>query len=454
MRAQARTVAALNKSESHYRQARSILDTLGASSAKRLADIPAAESVRQDILAQTIGYYEQFIDSSNSDPLLRHDVARTRLEIARLTALSSDYDSADKAYHSAWQSLSHTTNDRGNEHRSFKRLENTPSLGDHRRGLVATPAQLTSLQDLLLYIQVLNEWALLASEHGDQSSAQARLQTALEALAQPPLCSAEDRLKLNLARALSHNNLGVVQLRLGQTAQSAQQIKQSIALLKEVPSELLRDAQMGSDLADAFSNLSVLLGQVERYAEAAQAAEQSLALRTTAQPARTIESRSRSAVTYNNLAAFHWQSQRTAEAIIAYERAVDLLEQVIRQAPGRMDAHHRLAITLNNLGMAFITQGATEQAERVLERAETLARPAVAADSSDVQAARRLAGILNNQAVLMRGEQRFTEAEQRLLAAAELLRGIPVAIEQRHANAVQDVSLQIQSNLDNLALPR
>ncbi|MEO8269707.1 MAG: hypothetical protein ABI557_08305 [Aureliella sp.] len=128
MRAQAHTVSALNKSESHNRQARSILDTLGSSSAKRLANIPAAESVRQDILAQTIAYYEHFIDSSNSDPLLQSDVAHTRLEIARLTALSSDYDTAEQAYRSVLPSLSNTT---------------------------ASP------QDLLLLVQILNEWALL-----------------------------------------------------------------------------------------------------------------------------------------------------------------------------------------------------------------------------------------------------------------------------------------------------
>lgn len=449
MRAQARTIAALNKSEDHYRQARSILDTLGASSAKRLADIPAADSVRQDILAQTIDYYEQFIASSVSDPLLRHDVARTRLEIASLTALSSDYDTASRAYRSALESLVHSNGDQTDSQLLGHLSHGAPDAGVRRHFREDLRPLLKSTPDLLLYVQTLNEWALLASEHGDQANAQTRLHLALDALTHHQPNSADDQLKLTLAKALSHNNLGVVELRQGQSAQSAQQIQQAIAMLEAIPKESLREAQLGADVADALSNFSVLLGQAQRYAEAAQVAEQSLAMRLATQPFRASESQTRTAITYNNLAAYHWKAQRGPQAITAYQRAVELLEEVIRHAPGRVESHHRLAVTLNNLGMALVTQDAIGRAEQVFERAETLAQTAVAADPSDVHAARRLASILNNHAVLLRNDQRLPEAEQRLRAAAELLSGLP-SDETQHAQG-QATSEQIQHNLDSLA---
>ncbi len=424
MRGQASTNRALQQSEEHYRQARSIVDSLGSSVAQRLATIPEAESVRQQILSETIKYYEQFIADSNHDPRLSHDVLQTRLEIARLSALSGSYAQAESAYCGVLLPYGLEQQEKGKGASSFS----------------------GSAAERLLCVQALNEWGLLASEHGDQVVAQQRLETAQHILAsQPsrarqqntlidqPLVLAEQR-KATLAQALTYNNLAVVKLRQSQPRDSARALQRAITILRLIPADELRGEGLGGDVADAFSNLSVLLGDAQQYVAATRAAEQSLAVRRHWQPAQAPEYQERTAITYNNLAAYHWKEGRNSQAIDAYQQAAEMLEQAIREAPSRMMTRQRLAVTLNNLGMALVTQSesenkhaastVTQEAEQVFQRAAALAEQAVAADPTDAEAVRQLAGIQSNHAVYLRQHSRLDEAAERQQHAEKLLQSI------------------------------
>ena len=421
--AQARTAAAWQQSHKHYQQARQIVDNL-SSVARRLASIPAADSVRQEILTETIEYYEQFIADAARDPLLAHDVAQTRLEIARLTALSDGFAQADVAYQSVLAPYGLDAP-----------MPSTPGQLTAAASAVSTAAPqepVDSVAEVLLCAQALNEWGLLASEHGHQELARQRFQTALSCLATPAAdMTPQAQPQITLATALTHNNLAVAELRGALPTASGRHLQIAIELLESLPGGALTRTELAGEVADAFSNLSALLGEAQQFDAAVQAAQQSLEIRQQAQPTQVVEYQSRLAITYNNLAAYHWKSGRNDEAISAYRQAAELLESAIRGAPNRNDTRHRLAVTLNNLGMALVSHQATSSsvdqatyrnsAERAFERAQALSQQALAADPASAEALRRLAGIHNNYAVYLQQQHRASDAQKQLLAARELL---------------------------------
>lgn len=460
LRAQARTTAALQKSEEHYRQARRIVDSLGSSVAKRLVSIPEAEGLRQEILAETIQHYQQFIAASADDPNLMHDVTRTQLEKARLTALADSYPNAELAYQAVLVTY-------GLDHVGIDDPANS-SLADEStetHGSIGAIRSLNSSDELLLCAQALNEWGLLASEHGHHLKAQLRFETALDLLSKPLLlkptattlaiAELDVPVRFALAQALTHNNLGVIKLRQSRLEESAAELQQAIAIMQRLPAETLQSERLAGDVSDAFSNLSVMLGEANQYSAAVQAAEQSLAIRQQTQPTQLIEHQFRLAVTYNNLAAFHWKSHRMKEALAAYRQAADLLDNTVRQAPSRADIRQRLAVTLNNFGMALATHcrsdrsvldtSAAKDAEHVFQRAATLAQQFVASDPTNAAAARQLAGIQNNLAVHLQHQTRFVEANQWLNNAASLLRSLPN--EQHETSSDTSLLKQIEANL-------
>ena len=52
-----------------------MLDRLGVQMADRLVEVPGSEPVRQQLLADTLGFYRQFIAQAAGDPKLQHELA-------------------------------------------------------------------------------------------------------------------------------------------------------------------------------------------------------------------------------------------------------------------------------------------------------------------------------------------------------------------------------------------
>ncbi len=65
----------LRRAEKNFYAAREVVDRFGAGLAERLADVPGAESIRQDLLTETIAYYREFVEQAESNPQLRVDLA-------------------------------------------------------------------------------------------------------------------------------------------------------------------------------------------------------------------------------------------------------------------------------------------------------------------------------------------------------------------------------------------
>ena len=89
------------RADRYFRDARQVLDRFGVQLAERLADVPGAEEVRQELLQETREYYESFVNEAKSDPKLRADMALTYGKIATLLDEVGTPDEAAAAHRQA-----------------------------------------------------------------------------------------------------------------------------------------------------------------------------------------------------------------------------------------------------------------------------------------------------------------------------------------------------------------
>ena len=104
----AQTQKSLEESDAYFLQAREIVDHFGVDLAKRLAAVPGADSVRQDILQDTLRYYRSFMDQAERNPLRQREVALTYTKLGRIAEQLNAFQEAIESYDHAeriWQSL-------------------------------------------------------------------------------------------------------------------------------------------------------------------------------------------------------------------------------------------------------------------------------------------------------------------------------------------------------------
>jgi eukaryotic-like serine/threonine-protein kinase len=384
---QSQTERALGLSQKNYLEARRAVDTLGADVAMRLATIPQAAELQQEVLAETLAYYEKFIADSNDDPSLGVEVAKTRLKIAQLVRFGGgSFADSDAAYAASIQALRSLTSN--------------------------TSSEINSLR-----VQALNEWAMLRCEHGELKGVDELLNEAAVAANGIETGNAS-----KVAIALVHNNRGVIALRQNNKAlamkemQSAVEIFQSISDLSQLDQDMV--TPLVSDLAAALANLATLMSEAGQAEQALTLMASSIDLNEQIQSDRTEDALGgtaselrRRALSHNNLAAMRWRAGQTEKAIESYGRAVQWLEHASAKLPGLIVIRRELAVALNNQGMAFSSAERFDEAENAFRRALAIAQPTAEADPSDVVAARECGGILNNLGVLLRNRGRIEDAK-------------------------------------------
>ncbi len=383
-----RTEQAVRTADEMFRHARAAVDSLGARVASQLTAIPNAQAIRREILNQTLAYYEEFVKKAEQDASLATDVAETKLQIARLVKLFGNFDDSVAAYQVAIHALS--------------------------------PANLSLTEHAgTVWCMAVNEQAMLFTEHGHHSRA-------LELLQQIELAKVSDR-----AAAVTYNNLGVAQLRLGQTTAALESVQKAVQLM-ESRAEIGyadEDPWQSTDLADSMNNLCVLLDAAGQSSAALSIASHILKLRT--QTPQNVESDWRSlerlAAARSTVAALNWKSGQAAQAVDDYREATRLLELASKNAPSLVSLRRQLAVTLNNLGMAATSHGDHPMAQAALQRAEKIADAEFQSDTSNAETASHLAGIQNNLGVLLNkmnlqreARQMFTRAVKHQTIAVEL----------------------------------
>lgn len=425
------TASALRTSDLNYRQLRSAVDTLGFRFAEQLTELPGTEALRREVLAATLGYYESFIASANADPRLASDVAHTKLKIARLIRTIGSVDEADIAYRDAVVAI--------------------------RKANAAKPNE----ADALTLHRAINEWVVLRSEQGDQS-----FSSPLLAEAKKVADSIKDAGRRARAQALSHHTQAIVAFRERDVERAIAESSESIAILQEIekkfgatgsiPVSNLHMFTVEGDeeisdgyLADAFINLSVMLGEAGRNGPAQTAAAQGLVLRQRVVAAsETPETIKGLALAFSNSATVLLRNSRTEEAIECYKRSIENLDHVSTLVSSPLAPRRELSITLNNLGMALSSLDRYGEADAIFRRAIAIAGASADSDFSDAGAAQRAAGMWNNLGVLLKKQGYKLGASEAFQKASDYQQRV-CRLLPGHSNE-SAVLVQIRANLTSL----
>jgi serine/threonine protein kinase/tetratricopeptide (TPR) repeat protein len=383
------------RAEKNFRDAHKAVDRFGAQFAERLADVPGAEAVRQDLLRETLAYYERFAAQAANDPALKRDLAMTYSKIGTLADEIASTDEALAAHRQAIETL-------------IDLCETEPGEFEHPRYLA------------LCY----NNLALTLRRAGQIDSAQAayrnaiRLQLALlERPRNPPFLT---------ELALSYTNLGLLHSETGAHAEAERSFRKAIrlqeqlvALASESEAAEVR-AKRQHQLAMTFNNLSAVylrsdLPQAEICLETAQ---DHLQIALDAVPGH-VTFTSDLAATCNNLGSLCAREQRHAEAADHYEEAIRLQRKVLKAAPTRKSFRQDLAISYNNYGLMRSRLHHPADAEQAFRQALAIQETLVALHPDDVVLRSSMGGIYNNLGIVLEEQQFFQDAAKAYQHAIE-----------------------------------
>jgi serine/threonine protein kinase/Flp pilus assembly protein TadD len=389
----ARTSAQRNfeRAERHFREARGAVDQLGSRTAERLSGVPGAERVRQQLLQDTLDYYQRFVDEAQHDPALRADLALTYSKIGTLYDEMRARDAAIEAHRQALklaQQLDTVGIDTGEAQRRVAVCHNNLGLALHRAGRA--------------------------------DDAEREFDRAIEM--QQSLCAAqpgEGQFRVDLA--LSHNNLGLLQSETGRTDAASASFRAAIRLQEEAAGATGNvDPDVWRDLAASLNNLAALVRdeQPQQTLELQRQAADHLARAASARPGET-RYKSDWALALNNLGAALARAGAASEAIASYRKAIELQKQLVRLAPLERGFRRDLAVTFNNLGLAYTQVGQPDNAQRSFRNALGFQEPLASENPQDLEILSSLGGMYNNLGITLEELGRIDSAAENYRRAVE-----------------------------------
>lgn len=366
-----RKQAALDIAEENLQQAREVVDRFGLQFSHELARLPGSEPLRLAVLSDTLKYYQEFIARSSADPTLRSDLATTHFHAGTIASQLGERETAEKSFRTAAE--------------LFAELAKSDSEGAKFR-----QQQATALNNLaLLYVA---DGKL--KEAGEQYAAAIRLQTAV---------ANSQGAKTEASRLLAelYTNRGLLERQQGETVAARKSLTKAIGLLETLIDVEPDHRDTRHALAMALNNRSFVEQQRDWHAarESCQAAVELLEELVESAPTEAAMASARSdlALSYNNLAAILGHLGEKGETVGAFERAIKIQEQLVRQAPGVVQYRSDLAISWNNLAQALVRAEEIDRAKAAYERAEELFGDLVEDFPSDVRYRSSLAGVFNNR---------------------------------------------------------
>jgi serine/threonine protein kinase/tetratricopeptide (TPR) repeat protein len=369
------------RAEENFQNARDMLDRLGVQMADRLIETPGTEPLRRQLLADTLGYYRQFIRQAAGDPKLEHELALAHFKSGVLEAKLGDTARAVDEYNSA--------------HSLLEEL------------LASNAASELLLSQLAL---THNNLAILAAARDDNAEAHSRYEQAIHV--QRELASAHPGEPSYAAQlAESESNFGMLLDAEGDQAAAEAALAEAVSLLRPLVTAKAASPRYARNLAIAANNLSYVLAKRDPAAAelASHEAVEILERLSATEPLRD-RYQDDLALCYNNLAALLSRTGRTADAIAWHDRAVAIQEQLARKSPATVRHRSDLAISLNNLGVSYCRAGQVDSADRPFARARDLFATLASDYPGELGYESALAGLLNNQALALAGVGRHERA--------------------------------------------
>ncbi|QDU88197.1 Serine/threonine-protein kinase PrkC [Pirellulimonas nuda] len=398
-----RTAAALDqaeanlaRAETHYRQAREVVDRLGSGLADRLAELPAAAPLRQSVLADTLRYYREFIEQAKGDAMLRRELVETQLKAGVVAYRLGDYAAAETLCRDASSGAAE---------------------------LVSAGGPNPSHADLALAAQSKKDLGAVAAARGDLAGGEAAYASAI-AVQRLLLKSIgpEPEARGDAVRGLAetYTALGLLLASSGDHARADRALGDAVHLLSGDAIGSNPDNATRHALAVAYNNRSYVRRQSDAEAALADCGQAIELLRSLAAAEHAPASQRRDlALSYNNRGALQGAVGDWPAAASSHLDAIELLRTLVRQAPAVVDYRRELAVSWSNRGQALGHTADVAAADDAFSQAETLARELVEDQPSAIGPQSLLAGVLNNRAMLSESQGRLDDAAAALAGAIE-----------------------------------
>ncbi len=385
--------------EKYFQQAQGAVDQLGVRLSDRLVDIPGTETVRRDVLLDTLGYYRQFLAEAADDPTLQHELALAHFRCASIAAKLGNADNAINEYQESVRLFSSLTGSKSSPPDCYARLaaaKNNLGLLFASRGMVDAARKcydeaITIGQSLCSresanpsYVSQLAEaegnLGMLCDQIGDPSGAERSLRASVRILS-TLAHSSPDQPQPHRDLAIAYNNLSFV-LRKTDPAAAADAARQAVDILKQLVDRFPADVQFADDLALCWNTLAALEGALGHSHEAIDWQQQAITLqeRLTHQAPSVVHHRSDLASSLNNLGVFYSRANRPDDADTAFRRARDILSALADDDRDELAYRSSLAGLMNNQALAL---SATHRYSESL----TLYRDAIEAQQSCLERA-------------------------------------------------------------------
>ncbi|WP_147869303.1 serine/threonine-protein kinase [Stieleria maiorica] len=388
------------------RLARATVDRLGAQMAELLSDIPAASSVRQQLLRETLTYYQAFAEQADDDETLTEDLAIT---FGKIGSLQNEIGSPAEAIASLEESM-----------RLFQQL------ADAGRPNATLQNRLASSE---------NNLALALDRAGRYQAAQQHYESAIQRWQDLSDADPAD-VEARAGWAMAVGNFALLLSKTDRPDQAEAMFHRSLEIAQSAPSaaSVAPNAPLAKQLASTYQNLSGLLaerdpGQAVSYARAALEYQ----MRELDDGHASPTAAARVALTLNSLGAAQSACGESDAAIESYRQASELQQQLIGRWPGELTYQRDLAVTQNNLGMALAAQDQFDSARRAFDQALNYQVALTEAFADDAELQSTLGGIYNNHAFVLEKLNRHPQAldsyrlavqhqQRALLAAPEVPR--------------------------------
>ncbi len=380
----------LKQAEESLRQAGIVVDHFGLFAAERLGEIPGTESLRRELLGDTLRYYRQFIQRAGQDPRLQTGLAVAYFKSAELLERLGDQSEALQSYERAAT--------------VFHELSGHSAATDDTRKKLA-----------MCY----NNIGLLRANRGETRAALEAYQKAI-ALQEGLIADGPADFSHERDLALTLGNVGLLNGQTGQIQDAWTHYERAIEIQERLLERQPDDPTLRRRLAGTYNNVSFLY-QTTDPAEALEFSSRSLAMLRPLAAAGTSDGTAESdlGLALNNHGSLLGRSGQLDAARKYYTEAVELYERLAKGSPAV--ARHRLdlAVATNNLGRTLNLLGQHDAAEAAIVKACGILQRLVEASAGDVNYRSTLGGALNNLGLAHERAGRLDEALSAYRSAVE-----------------------------------